>query len=262
VKKSLTNNGGTVTIASGATLNDTIVAGSIFDNAKGAINGAGQLTVSGADTFEQGKATISGATVLLIGANLACTGTGAGAITTEGISVLKSGAPASGQTLNVVGTCSLNAVLDTSAFTDNGAIVLNSAACGNNATLAVSAAGTLTIGSTGSLAWPTGVGGSRSVTGSVVNNGILGNAGNGTNTLAVSGSLALGSTGSYEPTVTTSTSDDISVGGTVGGTLDPKGPFTSAHNYTILSGSFTGSFSATNGWVVTVGGTSVQMSHS
>ena len=224
MKKSLTNNGGTVTIASGATLNDTIVAGSIFDNAKGAINGAGQLTVSGADTFEQGKATISGATVLLNGANLAYTGTGAGAITTEGISVLKSGAPASGQTLNVVGTCTLNAVLDTSAFTDNGAIVLNSAACGNN--------------------------------------GILGNAGNGTNTLAISGSLTLGSTGSYEPTVTTSTSDDISVGGTVGGTLDPKGPFTSAHNYTILSGSFTGSFSATNGWVVTVGGTSVQMSHS
>jgi hypothetical protein len=182
------------------------------------------LTVSGADTFEQGKATISGATVLLNGANLAYMGTGAGAITTEGISVLKSGAPASGQTLNVVGTCSLNAVLDTSAFTDNGAIVLNSAGC--------------------------------------VNNGILGNAGNGTNTLAVSGSLTLGSTGSYEPTVTTSTSDDISVGGAVGGTLDPKGPFTSAHNYTILSGSFTGSFSATNGWVVTVGGTSVQMSHS
>ena len=118
-KKGVSNKGKLV-IAASITLTETGVTGSSFNDAKGSIKGSGELLVESPDTFKQGKAKIaSTATVLVNGANLAYTGTGKGTIETEGVTTLTSGAPSSGQTLDVNGTCSLNANLTTtSSVTD------------------------------------------------------------------------------------------------------------------------------------------------
>ncbi len=262
---------GTLDIASGVTLTESGVANSSFNNAKGSITGSGELLVQSPDTFKQGKATIaSTVTVLVNGANVfysPVSTPGAGTIETEGVTTLTSGTPSSGQILDVNGTCSLNAQLvTTGSITDNGEIELSSSGCGNNSAVTLPAGDTLTLGSTGSLTWPSGAGGTRSVTGNVVNDGTMGNtsAVNGT-TLGVTGNLTFGSTGTYAPFVNTGGGSDsvtVSGSGTLGGTLNPAGTFTAGDVYTILHGTFTGAFSATHGWVVTVNAGTVTMTHS
>ncbi len=266
-KKGITNKKGTVNLA--ATLTETGVSGSAFVNKKGSIAGAGELLVDGPSTFNEAAGTIAaGTTVLVDGANLEYTGNpakaGAGIIETEGTSSLTAGAPSAGQTVLVNGVCGLNAFLDASgSLTDNGAIELTSSGCGNSSAFVLPSGDALTIGSTGSLTWPTGAGGSRTITGNLINGGTLGNTGV-ENTLSVSGTVNLGSSGTYAPSVSTGSSDEIAAGGvfTLGGKLNPNGTFTSGHSYTIGIGSaVSGSFSQTNGW--TIGGTSttVTMSH-
>jgi fibronectin-binding autotransporter adhesin len=262
---------GTVDIASGVTLTESGVANSSFSNAKGSITGSGELLVQSPDTFKEGKATIaSTVTVLVNGANVfysPVSTPGAGTIETEGNTTLTSGTPSSGQILDVNGTCSLNAnLLTTGSITDNGEIELSSSGCGNNSAVTLPAGDTLTLGSTGSLTWPSGAGGARTVTGNVVNDGTMGNtsAVNGT-TLGVTGNMTFGSTGTYAPFVNTSGgSDSVTVtgSGALGGTLNPAGTFTAGDVYTILHGSFTGACSATHGWVATVNASTVTMTHS
>jgi hypothetical protein len=265
------SNKGTLDLASGVTLTETGVTNSAFNNSKGSITGSGELLVQSPDTFKEGKATIANtATVLVNAANVLYSPVstpGAGTIETEGVTTLTSGTPSSGQTLDVNGTCSLNAQLVTmGSIIDNGQIGLNSSSCGNNSAVTLPAGDTLTLGSTGSLTWPSGAGGTRTVTGNVVNDGAMGNtsAVNGT-TLGVTGNLTFGSTGTYAPFVNTSGGSDsvtVSGSGTLGGTLNPAGTFTASTVYTMLHGSFTGTFSATHGWVVTVNPSTVTMTHS
>ena len=219
------------------------------------------------DTFSEGAGTITGVTVLVNGANLtyaAVAAPGAGSIETEGTTAL-TGAPAAGQTLKVLGTCSLNVVLTaTGSFTDNGALVLSSTACGNNSTLAVPAGDAVTIGGTGSLSWfsASDAGGTKTVSGNLIDNGTIGNSSE--HGLSVTGTLAIGSGGTYAPSVSTGSSDSVTAtgGGTLNGTLAPSGTFTASHNYTILNGAFTGNFSALSGWTDVVNPTNVTMSHS
>ena len=267
-KKGFTNKKGTINIASGATLTDSAVTGSVFSNKKGAIAGSGELLVESPDTFAEGRGTITGVTVLVNGATLDyVTETppkvpGAGTIETEGATTLV-GAPSAGQTLEILGSCSLNATLTASgSFTDNGAIVLSSTTCGNNSTLALPAGDTLTVGSTGSLAWsPSAPAAPRRSRATWSTTGPSATPASTAST--VTGTLSFGSGGTYAPDVTTGSSDSISAtGGTLGGTLAPSGTFTANQNYTILSGAFTGSFSSTNGWAVTVNPTNVTMKHS
>jgi hypothetical protein len=261
-KKGFTNKG-TVAVASSAVLTDAGKARSAFNNASGKITGAGELIIDTPDTFKQGKATITGVTVLVDGAKLSYTGNGAGTIEAEGTTSLLSGAPVAGQTLDVNGTCSLNAVLSSAGnVMVNGALELTSSGCGNNATVLLPAGDVLTIGSAGSLKWPMGVGGTRTVTGSVVNNGTIGTSA--VYGLTVSGNLTEGASGTYAPSTTTGgSSDSVTVGGTatLGGTLAPTGTFTASTLYTILHGTNSGSFTATNGWTVSTTATAVQMSH-
>jgi hypothetical protein len=143
-----------------------------------------------------------------------------------------------------------------------GAIVLTSSSCGNSATFTVPAGDTLTVAPGGSLSWPSGAGGAKSVSGNLVNDGTIGNSGE--VGLTVTGTLTLGSAGTYAPDVTSGSSDSISAtgGGTLGGTLAPSGTFAANHSYTILNGAFTGNFSALNGWTDTVNPTNVTMMHS
>jgi hypothetical protein len=260
---------GTIDIASGVTLTETGVANSSFSNAKGTITGSGELLVQSPDTFKQGKATIaSTVTVLVNGANVLYSPVatpGAGTIEAEGNSSLTSGAPSSGQVLLVNGTCSLNANLSLPGnLTDNGTIELSSSTCGNNSAVTLPAGDTLTLGATGSLTWPTGAGGSRTITGNVADDGTMGNT-SATNSLSVVGNLTVGATGTYAPFVNTGGGTDsvtVSGTGTLGGTLNPAGTFAAGDVYTILHGTFTGSFSATHGWVVTVNPSTVTMTHS
>ncbi len=258
---------GTLNIAAGATLTESAVAGSTFTNKKGAIAGSGELLVESPDTFADAQGTITGATVLVNGATLDYLAVpvgkipGAGTVETEGASTLI-GAPSAGQTVEVLGFCSLNATLTASgSFTDKGGIVISSTACGNNATLVLPAGDTLTVGPTGSLSWPNGAGGAKAITGNVINDGTIGNSGD--VALSVSGTLTLGSSGTYAPSETGGSSDSITAtgGGTLGGTLAPAGTITSGQTDTILNGAFTGSFSATNGWTVAVNPTNVTMHH-
>ncbi len=265
-KKGVSNKGKLV-IAASITLTETGVTGSSFNDAKGSIKGSGELLVESPDTFKQGKAKIaSTATVLVNGANLAYTGTGKGTIETEGVTALTSGAPSSGQTLDVNGTCSLNANLTTtSSVTENGAIELNSSSCGNNSTVTLPAGDTLTLGSTGSLSWPSGAGGSRTIVGNVVDGGTMGNSA-AVNSLSVTGNLTFDASGTYAPFVNTGGgSDSVTVGGsgTLGGTLNPAGSFTAGDVYTILHGTFTGTFAhVASGWTVTNSAGTVTMKHS
>jgi hypothetical protein len=265
--KGFTKKKGTLTIAAGVTLTESAVAGSAFTNKKGAIAGTGELLVESPDTFAEGLGTITGATVLVNGGTLdyltevAPKVPGAGIVETEGTSTLV-GAPSANQTVEVLGTCSLNATLTASAsFTDNGGIVLSSTSCGNNSTLVLPAGDALTVGHTGTLSWPSGAGGTKAITGSVINDGTIGNSGE--IGLSVSGTLTLGSSGTYAPSENGGSSDSVSAagGGTVGGTLAPAGTITSGQTDTILNGAFTGSFSATNGWTVAVNPTTVTMHH-
>ncbi len=262
--KGLTNKG-KLKIAASTTLTETGVTGSSFDDAKGSIKGSGELLVQSPDTFTQGQAKIaSTATVLVNGANVAYTGSGAGTIETEGNTTLTSGAPGSGQTLDVNGTCSLNADLSTTGnVTDNGALELTSSACGNNSEVTLPATDTLTLGSTGSLSWPSGAGGSRTVVGNVVDGGTMGNT-SGVNGLSVTGNLTFAGAGTYAPFVNTGGGSDsvtVSGSGTLGGTLNPAGSFTVGDVYTILHGTFTGAFAATHGWNVTTNAGTVTMQH-
>ena len=262
--KGLTNKG-KLKIAASTTLTETGVTGSSFDDAKGSIKGSGELLVQSPDTFTQGQAKIaSTATVLVNGANVAYTGSGSGTIETEGNTTLTSGAPGSGQTLDVNGTCSLNADLSTTgSVTDNGAVELTSSGCGNNSEVTLPATDTLTLGSTGSLSWPSGAGGSRTVVGNVVDGGTMGNS-SGVNGLSVTGNLTFAGAGTYAPFVNTGGGSDsvtVSGTGTLGGTLNPAGSFTVGDVYTILHGTFTGAFAATHGWNVTTNAGTVTMQH-
>jgi hypothetical protein len=262
-KKGLINSKGTVDIAASTILTESSVAGSSFANTKGAITGTGQLLVEPSDTFNEGAGTITGTTVLLNGADLEYSGStpGAGTIETEGVTSLVAGAPGAGQTLDVNGTCGLNANLTAVGnVTDLGAIELTSSGCGNNSAFTEPAGDALTIGSTGTLVWPTGAGGAKSVTGNLVDGGTIGNSGD--NGLSVSGTLAIGAGGKYAPSESGNSSDSITAtGGTLAGTLAPSGTITSGQTDTILNGAFTGAFSATNGWTVAVNPTNVTMHH-
>ena len=264
-KHGLTNTKGTVNLAASTTLTESAVTGSVFSNAKGAIAGSGELLVDAPDTFDEGAGTITGVTVLVDGANLeyAATATpGAGSIEAEGNTTL-SGTPSAGQTLVVDGTCSLNGNLSTTGSVSvAGSVVLSSTSCGNNSSFVLPAGDTLTVAPGGSLSWPSGAGGTKTVTGNLIDNGTIGNSGE--NGLNVTGTVAIGAGGTYAPSVSTGSSDSVTAtgGGTLNGTLAPSGTFTANQNYTIFNGAFTGSFSTLNGWVVTNNPTTVTMKHS
>ena len=132
-KKGFVNSKGKVNIASGETLNVSGVTHAVFANTKGSIAGAGQLLVNGPSTFNQGLGTITGVNVLVQGAGLEYSGTGAGTIEVQGSSTLVSPPEAATQVVDVNGTCSDNGNLAAAGnVTDQGSIELTSTVCGNN----------------------------------------------------------------------------------------------------------------------------------
>ena len=86
------------------------------------------------------------------------------------------------------------------------------------------------------------------------------------NSLSVTGNLTFDASGTYAPFVNTGGgSDSVTVGGsgTLGGTLNPAGSFTAGDVYTILHGTFTGTFAhVASGWTVTNTAGTVTIKHS
>ena len=275
IKKGTFTNGGKVTIGSGDSLGVASVKKSVFFNTtKGSIGGTGQLVINDLDTFNQGAGKIKGTPVLVHTANattpatLEISGPGKGAIDVEG-STKFAGNIANGQTVNVLGTCSLNAVLTGSAnVTNAGTLNLSNVSCGNNSTFALPSGDTLTNAATGVIETLQGAGSStRAITANVANNGTIGPSG--AQTLTIDGNLTDGSTAVFDASVASGSSDLITMGAgdtaTLGGSLVavPVAGFTPTSGYsaTILSGTYSGTFATVGptGWSAAYPTGSVQL---
>jgi len=232
----------------------------IFLNSKGTITGSGQLVVNGKDTFQQEAGTIPATPVLVDGATLDMIGTGAGAIDVEGTSKLE-GNIANGQTVNVVGYCSLNAVVTgTGSMTNSGTLDLTNSTCSDNATFALPVGDVLTNAANGVIETLTGVGsGTRTIQANITNDGTIGPSS--TNTLTIDGNLTDASTAVYDVNVNTGSSDVIAMGAgdtaALAGTMTavPVAGFTPSSGYsaTVITGTYTGTFSSVGpaGWSAT-----------
>ena len=266
IKKGKFTNSGKLTIASGLTLGVASVTKSVFFNTKkGVITGTGQLVINDKDTFNQGAGKITGTPVLVhtasatTPATLDITGTGKGPIEVEG-STKFAGNIAAGQTVTVLGTCSLNAVLTGSANVSNaGTLDLSSVSCGNSSTFALPAGDTLTNAATGVIETLAGAGGAKTISANVANNGTIGPSG--AQTLTIDGNLTDGATAVFDASVASSSSDLIAMGAgdtaTLGGSLVavPVAGFTPTSGYsaTVLSGTYSGTFTTVGpaGWSAT-----------
>jgi hypothetical protein len=264
IKKGEFTNSGKITIGTGLSLEVASVKKSVFFNTtKGLIKGSGQLVVNDLDTFNQGAGKIKGTPVLVHTSNsstpatLEISGTGKGSIDVEG-STKFVGNIADGQTVNVLGTCSLNAVLTGSANVSNaGTLNLSNVNCGNATTFALPAGDTLTNAATGVIETLQGDGGgTRTISANVTNDGTIGPSG--AETLTIDGNLTDGSTAVFDASVASSSSDLIAMGAgdtaTLGGSLVavPVAGFTPTSGYsaTVVSGTYTGTFATVGpaGW--------------
>jgi fibronectin-binding autotransporter adhesin len=266
LKKGTFTNEGKIDIATGLDLELASANKSVFLNTtKGVITGAGQLVVNSEDTFDQGAGKITGTPVFVYTANSATaatldiSGSGKGSIDVEGSTNFK-GNIAKGQTVNVLGTCSLNAALTGSAnVTNAGTLNLSNVNCGNATAFVLPAGDTLTNSATGVIETLQGDGGgTRTITANVTNDGTIGPSGD--NALTIDGNLADGSTAVFDANVSSSSSDLITLGAgdtaTLGGSLVavPVSGFTPTSGYstTVVSGTYSGTFSSVGptGWSV------------
>ena len=169
-------NSGALNLATGVTLSVPNTAPSTFNNTTNGVvaaTGTGLLNVAGGNTFDQGAGTTSGTEPVLLagpasgtGVALHYTGIGASLLTTEGTGTVD-GTMKTGQNLNILGFCGLNAdeVID-KPMTSAGTIELTSTGCGNNATLAGKSAkgkDLLTMAKHGVLETLSGAGGARTI---------------------------------------------------------------------------------------------------
>jgi hypothetical protein len=278
IKKGKFTNSGKVTIASGLTFGVASVKKSVFFNTtKGSIAGTGQLVINDLDTFDQGAGKIKGTPVLVhtasatTPATVEITGSGKGAIDVEG-STNFVGNIAAGQTVNVLGTCSLNAVLTGSAnVTNAGTLNLSNVTCSDNSTFALPSGDTLTNAATGVIETLQGAGSStRAISANVTNNGTIGPSG--AQTLTIDGNLTDGSTAIFDASVASGSSDLIAMGAgdtaTLGGSLVavPVAGFTPTSGYsaTVVSGTYSGTFTSVGptGWSATYPTGSVKLNFS
>jgi hypothetical protein len=271
IKKGVFTNKGTVTVAGGATLNMASVKKAVFLNYKGTITGSGQLVVIGLDIFEQDSGTIPSTPVLVDGATLDMIGTGAGAIDAEGTSKLE-GNIASGQTVNVVGYCSLNAVLTGAGnMTNSGTLNLTNSSCGNDTEFALPAGDTLTNTSNGLIeTLPGNSPATRTIVANITNDGTIGPSDD--EVLTIDGNLTDSSTAIFDVNVNTGTSDLIAMGAgdtaALSGTMTavPVAGFTPTSGYsaTVITGTYTGTFNSVGpaGWSATYPAGSVKLGFS
>ncbi|MFI4977173.1 MAG: beta strand repeat-containing protein [Solirubrobacterales bacterium] len=148
----------------------------ISNETGGTIAGTGNgALVQTEGTFSQGLGTTTGSEpVILDRAALHYAGTGASTIALRGVSTL-SGTISAGQGLSIQSSCSEHATTTAAAsFASSGTIDLtNGDTCPNNATLNITGEGTLTNKATGTINSESPHGGTRTIGGSVKNEGTL-----------------------------------------------------------------------------------------
>ncbi|HEY5260791.1 MAG TPA: hypothetical protein VIJ33_01630, partial [Solirubrobacteraceae bacterium] len=170
------NNNGAIDVANETALN--VSGGGTVNNSGGgsiAGTGNGDVEMGSGTTFNQGTGTTSGTLPVIVddGA-LNYTGNGASTIALRGSSsTTLSGTSVSGQSTTIQSTCSENAAVSAaSGFTNGGTLLLtNGDSCKNNDTLVVGEGKTLI--NSGKLLVEPGVGGSRTIQGSVTNTGTI-----------------------------------------------------------------------------------------
>lgn len=169
-KATLTNEGA-IALAEGVQL-QVSNAGSVANAAGGSISatGSGAVVLSGG-TFTEGAGTTAGSKPVIVedGA-LDYSGAGASTIALHGSSSL-AGTLSSGQSLSVESTCAKNAAVSVGSNVGNGGSIAltNGDGCANNVTVNVAAGDALT--NSGTLSSEHEKGGSRSLTGVLVNTG-------------------------------------------------------------------------------------------
>jgi hypothetical protein len=280
------DNAGALNIADGVSLTMPAkgagTAGTFTDDTNGSVNAngvshTGVLAVRDSNIYNQGAGTTVGVQpVFLINNTLNYTGAGQSKVTSAGTSTL-TGDLAANQVLTVLGVAcgdNIPATLTKAGnLTDGGSIVITASGCGaQNATLALTS-GTLTIGSAGSLTFPTGSGGTHSVNANVTNNGTIGPSGLGA--LTINGNYTQGSTGKYMVNVNTpNSSDHVTVNGTatVGGSLTAVAvsgftpasgnSWTNLFTATVITGTYSSVTGPGGTWTATVGLTSVTLTKS
>jgi fibronectin-binding autotransporter adhesin len=273
---SFTNNG-TVNIADSEqwTIDASTSTPSTFTNgAAGSINSngtdqTGVLYEDAGNSFTE-AGTTNVANTYVDTSNLTYSGSGASQVTVRGTGTV-AGAPASGQTLIVQGTgCGEVASQSlTGSATNAGTIQLTSVACsGEPDTLTVPTGDTLT--NTGTLQAFAGAGGTRTITGKVINKGTIG-ASDGP-TLNITGNYTQTSAGDLQVTVPTST-PTLTVSGTatLAGELQAVptsgSSFTAGDTYPALSaGTVSGTFSTVTGgsgqtWSAVYSSTEVELEY-
>ncbi len=180
--------GGTLNLAEGVTL--TVSSPTTVTNEGGAIvaTGNGQLVEHGG-TFNQGNGKTEGTLPVAVeDATLNYTGKGAGPIALRGTSGF-TGAINAGQTLALQSTCAKHTSVSTAALVNSGTIVMtNGDGCGDNVTLTVAGAGTIT--NKGAFTVERANGGVRVLEGSLANEKTV--------TVTAGGTLKL--TGAYTQT--------------------------------------------------------------
>jgi hypothetical protein len=198
-------------------------------------------------------------------------GTGAGAIDAEGTSKLE-GNIASGQTVNVVGYCSLNAVLTGAGnMTNSGTLNLTNSSCGNDTEFALPAGDTLTNTSNGLIeTLPGNSPATRTIVANITNDGTIGPSDD--EVLTIDGNLTDSSTAIFDVNVNTGTSDLIAMGAgdtaALSGTMTavPVAGFTPTSGYsaTVITGTYTGTFNSVGpaGWSATYPAGSVKLGFS
>ncbi|HUB75263.1 MAG TPA: hypothetical protein VL979_14665, partial [Solirubrobacteraceae bacterium] len=186
-------NEGTIVIANEKALTAP-AADKVINAAAGNIEGLGSGKLSQrTGSFEQAAGKTTGTLpVVLDDLALSYAGTGASTIALRGTSTL-SGRPSAGQTLSLQSTSSENTSVSAASFTNGGKLVLTNAADGDANSVALAlAGGTLTNAKGAKLLVEHANGGSRTIEGSLVNEGT------GAVTATAAGGQTLRVTGSFK----------------------------------------------------------------
>lgn len=174
----------------------------------------GNLFVIG-DVFDE-AGTTTGGPVFVQNAYLNYIGTGASSINSWGTTKL-GGNLGQGQTLTVqaVGCVTDSNLTAPRNFDIFGSLILTSTNChGGSASLTMTTAtkNFVTIETTGSLTWVVGAGGTRTITGKVVNKGTVGPSG--VSPLTITGTFTQSSTGTFQTAVSATNADTVAVSAT------------------------------------------------
>ncbi len=268
------DNKGNVDVADNTSFTLAASSASKFTNDTGGVvtttgdGTTGDLFAASGNTFVEGAGTTVGGPVYVDDSALTYTGSGGSDVVTRGTGTI-GGAPAVGQTLELqaIGCGESSAQTMAASATNAGTILMSSTGCGGNPdTLTLPKGDALT--NTGTITAVGGSGGTRTLTGNLINAGTVGPSDG--PTLTVTGNFTQKAAGRLDVTVPTSTATlTVSGSATLAGTLQAVptsgSTFTAGASFPALSaGSVSGTFTSVKGatgqvWSATYSATSVAL---